>query len=73
MGSCLAGWLMYRVGVHLSAPDPQVLARTAADGTRLDGALRVHGLAPYGAFPFGALLGLVAVYLTTGRRAERER
>ena len=71
VGSCLAGWLTYRVGLHLSAPDPQVLAATAADGTRLDGALRVHGLAPYGAFPFGALLGLMAVYLLTGRRSDR--
>ncbi len=64
-GSVLAAYLMLRVGYHLSPPDPELLARTADDGTRLDGALRVDSWPPRGAFPFGALLGLGLVYAGT--------
>ena len=67
-GSVLAAYLMLRVGYHLSPPDPQVVARTAEDGARVDGALRVHQWPPRLAFPFGALVGLVAVYSLTGGR-----
>jgi hypothetical protein len=70
-GSVLAAYLMLRVGYHLSPPDPQTVARTAADGARVDGALRVHQWPPRLAFPFGALVGLVAVYsLTSGRTPQ---
>jgi hypothetical protein len=61
----LAAYLMLRVGYHLSPPDPQIVARTAADGTRLDGALRVDSWPPRGAFTFGAVLGLALVYAST--------
>jgi hypothetical protein len=61
----LAAYLMLRVGYHLSPPDPHQLARTAADGTRLDGALRVDSWPPKGAFTFGAVLGASLVYAST--------
>jgi ribose/xylose/arabinose/galactoside ABC-type transport system permease subunit len=64
-GSVLAAYLMLQVGYHQSPPDPDVLARAAEDGTRLDGALRVDSWPPRAAFPFGALLGLALVYAST--------
>ena len=67
-GSVLAGYLMLEVGMHLGPADPHTLARTAADGTRLDGALRAPGWPPRLAFPLGALLGLLGVLLASGRR-----
>ena len=57
-GSVLAAYLMLRVGQHLSPPDPHELAKTAKDGTELEGALRVDAWPPRGAFTFGALVGL---------------
>jgi len=65
VGSVLAAYVMLRVGYHLSPPDPDQVARTAADGTRLDGALRVGSWPPRGAFTFGAVLGLALVYAST--------
>src|SRR4051794_39820732 len=35
VGSALAGYLMLRVGQHLSPPDPHSLAASAKDGTEL--------------------------------------
>jgi len=69
-GSCLAGWLMALVGTGLGPADPQVLARTAADGTRLPGDLALTGLSPYAALPAGAIFALMVVFLATvgGRR-----
>jgi hypothetical protein len=72
VGSTLAGYLMLVVGHHLSPPDPQDVARTAADGTRVDGALRVTAWPPRAAFPFGALVGLAVVYASSGGRAPTE-
>ncbi len=72
VGSVLAAYLMFRVGYHLSPEDPDVLARTAKDGTRLDGALRVETWPPRGGFPFGALLGLTLVYAGTLGRIPQE-
>jgi hypothetical protein len=69
-GSVLAAYLMFRVGYHLSPPDPDHLARTAEDGTKLDGALRVDSWPPRGAFPFGAVLGLALVYSSTLGRTQ---
>ncbi len=71
-GSALAAYVMLRVGTHLSPPDPHVLARTAQDGDRLDGALRVRSWAPRGAFTFGALIGLALVYAVSIGRAPTE-
>jgi uncharacterized membrane protein YeaQ/YmgE (transglycosylase-associated protein family) len=63
VGSALGAWLMLRVGVALGPPDPQELAKTAEDGTRLAGALAVSGRSPWIAYPAGALLGLLVVFL----------
>ena len=71
-GSILAGYLMLRVGYHLSAPDPDHLALVAKDGTKLDGALRIDSGPPKAAFPFGALLGLAVVYASTLGRTPTE-
>lgn len=62
-GSALAGYVMMLVGVQLSPPDPDVLARTAADDTRLAGELSLGGWSPYLAFPFGALVGLAVSFV----------
>jgi hypothetical protein len=70
-GAALAAWLMLEVGMHLSPPDPDVLARTAEDGTELQGRLHVSRLPPKLSFPVGALLGLALVYLLTPRRGVR--
>jgi hypothetical protein len=67
-GSVLAGWVMYRVGLALSPADPRALADSAKDGTRLPGRLAVDGDSPFRAFPGGAMLGLVIVYLGLSRR-----
>jgi hypothetical protein len=71
-GSVLAAWIMLRVGYHLSPPDPERLAKTAEDGTKLKGALRLHSWVPKGAFPFGALLGLAVVYAISASRTPAE-
>jgi len=72
IGSVLAAYVMYRVGTHLSPGDPHELAKTAQDGDKLKGALRVPGWPPRGAFPFGALLGLTLVYSVSIGRAPTE-
>ncbi len=72
VGSALAAYVMLRVGTHLSPPDPHEVAKTAQDGTRLDGALRVRSWAPKCAFTFGALVGLALVYAASIGRAPTE-
>jgi len=71
-GSALAAYVMLRVGTHLSPPDPHELAKTAQDGDKLDGALRVTSWAPKASFTFGALVGLALVYGLSIGRAPRE-
>ena len=68
VGSVLAGWVMYRVGLVLSPADPRSLADSVEDGTRLPGRPTVSGISPFQAFPGGAMLGLVIVYLGLPRR-----
>lgn len=63
VGSVLGAWLMVQVGTSLGPPDPDRVARTAQDGTRLPTALEVTGASPWIAMPGGALLGLVLVFL----------
>ncbi|MGH3346802.1 MAG: hypothetical protein ACRDO4_07450 [Nocardioides sp.] len=72
VGSVLAAWLMLQVGSALAPPDPAVLARTAADDTRIPGTVEVSGNWPLGAFPAGALLGVAVIYigLTSTRRSR---
>lgn len=71
VGSLLAGWVMYRVGVALAPTDPDTLARTARAGTRLPGTLRVSGASPFAALPSGALVGLIVVFVGLAGRRER--
>ncbi len=61
-GSALGAWVMYRVGLHLSPPDPAVAARAADDGALLPGHLQVAGRSPFLALPIGALLGLAVAF-----------
>lgn len=68
VGSVVAGWLMYRVGLAVGPPDPRTLARTAEEGAHLPGQLKVLGRSPFVAFPSGALVGLVVVFLGLSRR-----
>ncbi len=71
LGSAIAAWLMLKVGLHLSPPDPQPIAETAKNGTELPGVLELAGAvnlpgralddevrSPMVAFPIGALAGL---------------
>lgn len=68
VGSGLASWLMASVGTALGPTDPDALARTAADGTKLSGDLVVTGLSPYLALPAGALFAVLVVFLATAGR-----
>ncbi len=63
VGSALGAWLMVVVGTALGPPDPAIAARTAADGTRLPMELSVSGYAPWIAFPGGALLAMMLVFV----------
>ena len=74
-GSALAAWVMHAVGLAVSPPDPQTLAQTAADETRLPGRLSLEGAeSPYLAWPLGALVALMAVnFLLSSREQVRRR
>lgn len=67
-GGALAGLVMLRLGLHWSPADPEVLARTAEDGTRLRSNLEVDLPHAWLAFPGAALVGLAVVFLTTTKR-----
>lgn len=68
LGSALAAWVMYRVGLALGPTDPRDLAGSAKDGTHLPGRLVVSGDSPFRALPGGAMVGLVVVFLGLARR-----
>lgn len=83
LGSVLAAWVMWKVGVHASAVDPHEAAKTAADGTKLPGNLHVSGSgrlslhwheirvpAAYVAFPVGALSSLAVVFMGLTKRGH---
>jgi hypothetical protein len=63
VGSALAAWLMLLVGTALGPADQDVVARTAADGTKIPMQLTVTGHSPWIALPSGALIGLVIVFI----------
>ncbi len=69
VGAGLGGWLMLRLGLEWSPADPQVLARTAPDGTELESALVVDLPHAWLALPGGALVGMAVVFLVTTKRA----
>jgi hypothetical protein len=66
-GALLAGWLMSHVGGFLGPADPRSLAATANTGTHLPDHLVVSGKSELRAFPGGALVGLVVVFLGLSR------
>lgn len=74
VGAGLGGWLMLRLGLSWSPADPAELARTAADGTTLDGELVVDLPHAWLTLPAGALVGMAVVFLVTTRprRAVRD-
>ena len=70
VGSALAAWVMLLVGSALGPPDPDVVARTADDGTRLPMQLSVTGRSPWIALPSGALIGLLVVFIGLSPRRQ---
>lgn len=68
VGSALGAWLMMLVGTALGPPDQDVVARTAADGTKIPMQLTVTGHSPWIALPSGALAGLVIVFIGLSSR-----
>ena len=81
IGSMLAGWVMFMVGHALGPPDPRILAAGEADYTTLPSDLRVAGAdadpvpftfdsSAFAAFPTGAMLASVYVFLLRSRRAD---
>lgn len=70
VGSALAAWVMLMVGTALGPPDPDIAARSAADGTRLPMQLSVTGRSPWVALPSGALIGLLLVFIGLSSRQQ---
>ncbi|GAA4721106.1 hypothetical protein [Nocardioides conyzicola] len=73
IGSVVAAWLMLTVGTALGPADPAVLAKTAADGTKLPMQLTVSGRSPWISLPSGALIGLVLVFIGLSPRHPAPR
>ncbi|CAB4687488.1 MAG: hypothetical protein F2667_01065 [Actinobacteria bacterium] len=67
-GAVLASVLMAWLGSHLGHPDPDMVAAGAKDGTKIPGDLHVAGLSVYFVWPAGALLSLLVVFFSLGRR-----
>jgi ribose/xylose/arabinose/galactoside ABC-type transport system permease subunit len=72
VGAALGGWLMLRLGLSWSPADPVELARTAADGTKLDSELTVDLPYAWLTLPCGALIGTAVVFLVTTKRPEAD-
>jgi len=67
VGGVVAAVLMRTVGLHLSPSDPNAIAKHAHNGLRLPSELRLGSWGLLVAFPGGALVGLSAVFLVSGR------
>lgn len=65
VGSALAAFLCYRVGLALGPPDPAVAARTADDGAVLVGDLSIDRRSPFVAMPLVALVALASTWFLT--------
>jgi hypothetical protein len=72
-GTALGAWLMRLVGVALGPGDPVAIARTAKPGTHLPDMLRVSGASPYVAYPTGALVALMVLFLGLSAVRKRDR
>jgi len=68
VGGLLAAVVMRTVGLHRGPGDPQRIAKTAADGTRLPSQLRLASWWLLAAFPGAALAGLSGVFLLVSKR-----
>ena len=73
LGSALAAFVCYRVGLALGPDDPTPAARAAANGTVLPGDLSIDQLAPFVALPLWPWSGLAFTYLLTCGRLGRRR
>ncbi len=71
VGSVVAGWVMFKVGHALGPADPQLLAAGQPDLTQIPSSLLVAGGSAYTAFPIGALVALVFVFLVSPGRRQR--
>jgi hypothetical protein len=63
VGSALATFLMIRIGAALGPADPHTLAKHATDATRLPEDLTVSEWSPWIAFPAGALVAVLLVFV----------
>lgn len=83
VGSMLAGWVMFKVGHALGPQDPQLLAAGKSDFTAIPSDLTLAGVdgqprlfrfdsSALAAFPVGAMIASIYVFLVaTGRRPRR--
>lgn len=71
VGGLLAAYLMRVIGLHRGPGDPQRIAKTAADGTKLPSQLTLTNWWMLMAVPGGALATLSVVFLTVSKRAPR--
>ena len=71
VGGLLAAYLMRVVGLHRGPGDPQRIAKTAADGTKLPSELRLASWWLLMVLPGAALAALSVVFLTVTKRRPR--
>jgi len=71
VGALLAAYLMRVVGLHRGPGDPQRIAKTAADGTKLPSELRLASWWLLATMPGAALAALSVVFLTVTKRGSR--
>lgn len=71
VGGLLAAYLMRVVGLHRSPGDPQRIAKTATDGTRLPSQLTLASWWLLMVLPGAALAGLGVVLLTLPKRGSK--
>jgi hypothetical protein len=70
-GGLLAAYLMRVVGLHRAPGDPQSIAKTAADGTKLPSDLSAGSGWLVLGFPGGALTSVGVIFLTLAKRGGR--
>lgn len=84
IGSMVAGWVMVEVGHALGPPDPRLLAAGEADLTAIPSDLTLAGAdgpprllrfdsSAMLAFPIGAMIASICVYLVASGRASGRR
>jgi len=71
VGGLLAAYLMRVVGLHRGPGDPQRIAKTAADGTKLPTELKLASWWLLTVLPGAALAGLSVVFLLVPKRGSR--